>query len=333
MRYVFFVNPSAGKGRAAQKLVPAIHAYFSQQAKGPYRVVLTGSNQECRQLAREEAAKGGEARLYACGGDGTLNAVVNGVQGYGNVAVGLFPCGTANDFVRSFGAEKDFLDVQAQICGQDYPIDLIRTETGVAVNQCSAGMDAEVCANKERFQQWPLVQGKSAYLLSLLYCFFSKIRYRFQVSIDGAPPLEGDFLFAVAANGRYCGGGFQSAPGASVRDGKLDCLLVKAVSRAKIISLLGHYTKGTHVQLKDICTFVRASRLEVASQVPAAVNEDGEVRRAEKVCFEVLPLALRFIVPGPCTEREKEAKAKTEKSKQVAAVGIAPEMAGTDKGR
>ena len=59
----------------------------------------------CRKI-EQEAAAGQPLRVYACGGDGTLNECVCGAVGCDNVAVTHYPCGTGNDFVRCFGAER-----------------------------------------------------------------------------------------------------------------------------------------------------------------------------------------------------------------------------------
>ena len=53
-------------------------------------------------------------RIYACGGDGTLNEAVAGAAGFGNAAVTHYPMGSGNDFLRMFGPDAcRFYDLRA----------------------------------------------------------------------------------------------------------------------------------------------------------------------------------------------------------------------------
>ena len=52
-----------------------------------------------------------EVRVIACGGDGTINEVFNGAVGHPNASVTCYPCGSGNDFVKSFGGAEKFLNI------------------------------------------------------------------------------------------------------------------------------------------------------------------------------------------------------------------------------
>lgn len=329
MRHIFLVNPKAGKGRAAKEFVPAVHAYFKQHGRDPYGVVMIESAEQAEQTARKYAAAGGEVRLYACGGDGTADSVLNGMQGYPNAALGFVPFGTANDFIRTFGSAEDFQNIDAQVRGEEWEIDLIRCADRYALNQCSMGMDADVCAHKDRFSALPLISGQPAYVLSLLYCLCSPIKHHLWVTVDGET-FEGDFLFAVAANGRFCGGGFQSAPGASVTDGMLDCLMVRAVSRANVLRLMPRYAQGTHLTL-PVCKLLRGRSMTICSASETAVNQDGEVHFAQRAVFTAVPKGVKFIVPGPCREKIKEKKRRASARRAAALAAPAQTAAHAER--
>ena len=89
MRHIFIVNPTAGQAKAQRELAQRIRA----QVPGG-EVVYTNGPGHARQLAREAGAAGEPARLYACGGDGTLNEVGNGAAGVPTLAVTNVPLGT-----------------------------------------------------------------------------------------------------------------------------------------------------------------------------------------------------------------------------------------------
>ena len=89
MKHIFIVNPAAGKSDRTAEYRKMIEAAFAPRGLS-YELLVSGAPGECRTLARQAAQSGEEVRLYACGGDGTLNEVVNGVVGYDNAAVTHF---------------------------------------------------------------------------------------------------------------------------------------------------------------------------------------------------------------------------------------------------
>lgn len=75
-----------------------------------------------------QAAQTGEpVRIWACGGDGTLNEVVNGAAGFDNAAITCVPKGTGNDFLKVFGPNyRDlFYDLEALAAGPQTTLDLM----------------------------------------------------------------------------------------------------------------------------------------------------------------------------------------------------------------
>lgn len=314
MRNVFIVNPNAGKPGRAAALCEHIRSRFSEIG-GKYKIHIAKNRSDGRELALQEASKGDEVRIFACGGDGTAFHVLNGMTGFKNAALGIIPCGTANDFIKYFGEKSHdiFSDIGAQLSGCVRRVDAVKALGQYALNQCSIGMDADVCANKDRFSRLPLIDGQAAYIMSLFYCFLSSIKNRLTIQIDKSEPVTGDFLFAVAANGRYYGGGFKSAPDAILDDGMIDCLAIDSVSRLKIASLLKCYTRGDHVG-KPFCHLKRGKRMTVTAKKETAVNMDGEVYMTKEVTFEAAPNAVRLVVPRGCEDAPFANKPKNGKT-------------------
>ena len=146
MEQVFFINPVAGKRDASAELVPRIQAAARQLQLPQPQIVVTQYAGQAREAARRYAASGTPVALYACGGDGTLNELVQGAAGSANVAVGCVPCGSGNDYVRNFGAagQAPFLDFAAQLQAQPCRVDLLQTSLGIGIDICAAGLDAQV---------------------------------------------------------------------------------------------------------------------------------------------------------------------------------------------
>lgn len=304
MRYVFIVNPAAGKGSAAKRIIPEIEAYFAKHATLSWEIYQTAAAGDGMAYAEKVAATGEPVRFYACGGDGTLYEVVNGVYKYPNAAVGIIPLGSGNDFARVFGGSDKLFDIEAQVCGETVPFDLIDAGGHVAINQCSMGLDAEVCAKQAYFKKLPGVGGEFAYTMSLFYCLFRRLKSEFKIVVDDKDTYEGTMLFSLCANGRWYGGGYKGAPKAVPNDGLLDFVMVrKTVGRLKLVGLVGKYKRGEHLNW-DFTEFVRGKKMQIFSKNPAAVNVDGECEYVRESTFQILEGALQVIVPDRAAYRK-----------------------------
>ncbi|MBQ8533998.1 MAG: diacylglycerol kinase family lipid kinase [Clostridia bacterium] len=296
MRYVFIINPVSGKGAAQKKILPKIEEYFKDKDLD-YTVYVTSFQREGVALARKEAEKGDKVRIFACGGDGTTFDVLNGIAGHDNAELCVIPGGSGNDLLKYFGDASAFTDIDELIKAESYPIDLIKVGDWYAVNVCSMGLDAEICLAKDRYLKWKFVSGEMAYKIACIHCFLNKTKNHFKITADDGSVTEGDFLFAIGANGSYYGGGFHAAPPANISDGILDYITIKTVSKFRFIKLLGVYRRGGHIGL-DICTHKRVRKMTVECKKDATVNMDGEIITARKIDFEIVPGALKFVVPN-----------------------------------
>ena len=73
MRHLFIINPAAGKRRSSARLEELLG-----KLSFPCERVYTSQAGDARRFAEEAVRQGEPVRIYACGGDGTLNEVVNG---------------------------------------------------------------------------------------------------------------------------------------------------------------------------------------------------------------------------------------------------------------
>ena len=299
MRHVFIVNPAAGKTQKAVDLIPRIEAYFAEHG-GEYEILTTEKPGDATELAREVCAKGTPVRLYACGGDGTLVETAAGVRDCAWAQLTAVPCGSANDYIRSFGTEADFMDLPRLIQGEAREVDGIRCGDYLSLNICAIGMDATVAWKMVKYKHWPLVSGPMAYNLAVVDTFFHRLGVKQRVVMDtpeGQIVKEGQFLFSLAASGQYYGGGYHAAPTSVPDDGLLDFVLVDKIGRLDILKFLGTYRAGKHLGL-PIVHHCRGTRMEVVCETPAAVTADGECFEADRITFELVRGAFRFVVPA-----------------------------------
>ena len=303
MKHIFVVNPTAGKkGRDAQQILPQIHNYCKAQGLD-YEVYCTKCGGDGLRFVRETCEKPHEdtLRFYACGGDGTIFEVVNGAYQFENIEVAALPLGSGNDFIRLFGTKEQLANVEAQVNGTAIPLDLIRCGDKIAINECSMGMDAEVCKKQSDFKKLPLVSGEMAYTFSALWALMKKAGNTFTISVDDGPAVKQRVIFCFVGNSRWYGGGYMGGPLAMPNDGLLDIIVVrKEMSRLKLLTLLGAYKKGQHLAW-DVTHFVRGQKITVHAEEPAVVNVDGECEVVTDCTMEIIPAGIRFVVPANST--------------------------------
>ena len=314
MRHVFIVNPVSGKADASGSLVPQIIQAAARQVV-EYEILLTERPGHGVELARQQAEQGEPVRLYACGGDGTLNEVLRGAYGFENAQTACVPCGSGNDFVRNFGGSAPFLDLENLIQGDAVPMALIETDQGLAAAICSAGLDAQVAYGIPKFRRIPLCGGSMAYKLSILQAVSGPLGHRLRVCADDEV-ITGDFLMLALCNGATYGGGFLAATQACMNDGLLELVLVRNISRLPIARRIGDYQKGLHMQggqvapaYRDIIIArkVRRLQLDTLDGNPIVVTRDGECAPYNSLRARVLPAAAQIVLPRSVLSAERPA--------------------------
>lgn len=299
MRHVFILNPAAGKKSLALSLIPEIKQAFLTATEQP-TIHITDQPGKATALARAEVEKGDRVRVYACGGDGTLLEVATGIMGAENAELACIPCGSGNDFVRTMPCGDRFRNVAAQVAGVARPIDAICCNDRLSMNLCSMGMDADVGAKMVDFKHLPLVSGSMAYNLAVASVFFGRLGSKLRVEMEtenGPVYRKGEYMFALAANGRYYGGGYHGSPNSKPDDGVLDFVLVKKISHLKVLRFLGKYKNGDHLGL-PFCESFRGTKMTVYADEPTVVSADGECFKTKNVTFSILPGAISFVFPA-----------------------------------
>ncbi len=292
MKTVFIINPHAGKEIVQTRLISEL------KSRG-IEYYLTEYAGHGSKLARELAEKGEEIRIFSCGGEGTNYEVLSGIVGMKNVTMGIVPCGTGNDFLKYFNNNSAFLDLNDQLEGTEFYIDLIKVSSEgkeyYSLNSCSAGMDAMVCENAVKFKKLPLLN-KFSYELAIVYTLFQKFGKKINFHIDGKEYNGVPSLFAVCANAPFYGGGYKCAPRANPSDGYLNYSIIATKSKLKLITILNKYKKGTHIDL-DICIHGECKEMVYNADSPITFNIDGEVYKFKDVVCSVVTKGLKLSLP------------------------------------
>jgi diacylglycerol kinase family enzyme len=217
------------------------------------------------------------------------------------VEFGVIPSGSGNDFVRNFTNRKAFLDIDAQIDGEAHSYDLIRCNDDYCVNMVNIGFDCSVVIEADRFRKFKFISPGISYILGVVMgFFFRKLGTRMRIIFDDGKVIDENLVLTAIGNGKFCGGGFQCCPLASLKDGLLDICIIQKVTRPTFIKLVGSYKDGTFLVKKNSQKFFRYIRtnhfrMEFPNEQPVCI--DGEITSAKSVDFTVIPGGFNFVLP------------------------------------
>ena len=300
MKHLFIVNPVAGKSKPEDKmrLIHESIGRLPESVRGAeFEIYVTSAPMDAAAKIKDEAKRCGDLRVYACGGDGTLNECVNGAAGLENVAVTHFPCGTGNDFIRTFGEEKErFFNLSELMTGEIRPIDIIKCNDRYAVNICSLGIDARVGTDVHKYSGIPLIGGPTGYVISLMANYIKGVHQPMTVRVDGmtcGPELN----LVCVCNGRFYGGGFNPTNDSRPDDGLMDVLVASGVNRAKLLGVIMSYAKAKYRRFPQYITYVRTRHLEVDCRGEEVINIDGEAAYSKRAVMDLIPGGVNFIFP------------------------------------
>ncbi len=236
--------------------------------------------------------------IVAGGGDGTLNQVVAALlaadAGPDDVAVGVLPLGTANDFAAGLALPAEDPAAALAICaeGEIRTIDAARVNERVFINLATGGTVTQI--TREADPRAKRLLGGAAYLVAGASHIGRLSPSKARFSADGFS-WEGDFLAMAIGNGRLAGGGVALCPEARLDDGLLDLSLFPQPDADHVLGLLSRMLSETEAPLESYAETARFSSLTVESDAQLSLNLDGEPMSADRLKVEVLPGAIRFV--------------------------------------
>lgn len=309
---LIIVNPKSAGGSTKRKwaeIASDVRTHF-----GPFNVAFTKKRGDGIELAKR-AIENGRTFLIACGGDGTINEIANGILESGeDVELGILPSGTGGDFRRTIGVPSGIREAaRALKTGITVLIDVgkitfqnFENETIIRyfLNVSSFGLAASIIERVKSSSSlnWlPLdsVRGRASFALSTLQEVIGLDYVTVRINIDDDEAKTLNTVNFCVANARYFGGGMLIAPNAKLADGFLDVINIGDIGTAKII--LNAYTlyRGTHLDLPEVKDRL-AKRIELApadSKQEIHLETDGELPGKLPAVYEIVPKALKIRVP------------------------------------
>ena len=295
MCHLFIINPSAGKKKSTRLLEENI-----RKLSVPYEIALTRQAGDARRIAREAAESGQEVRIYACGGGGTLNEVVNGAAGYGNAAVTNVPIGTGNDFLKIFGKKcrARFSDLEALSKGPQAAMDLIDCNGHLGIDIVCTGLDARIAVDKDTYNGFPLITGIGAYAISAVVNVLHKGIGVPTVVDCGDLHFDGETALVCVCSGRYYGGGFMPVGDNMPDDGLLEVLVVRKVSRLTFFRLVSKYGAGKYRDYPDLIWYRQGHDVTVKGQQKLVAVVDGEPVWSRELRIGLSDKKVNFFYPA-----------------------------------
>lgn len=295
----FLVNPASQNGATGRRWPELAHRAAQLGLTG--EALFSERPNHLIELARDAVARGA-TRIVAVGGDGTLNEAVNGVAG-SNVDLATIPLGTGMDFVRTFGIPTKFEDAVRVAAGSSVrTIDAgrvrYRTWAGEEAerwfaNMGSVGMSGAVAQRANGMSK--ALGGRATFFYALVRVFLEWQNSEVTVTLDDAE-RRGRMHDVIVANGRYAGGGMKLAPCAEPDDGAFDVVLIGDVSKFDFATQAPGIYRGRHVKHPKV-EVLRSRQVNVTAAEQLPIELDGEQVGTTPVTFELVPGALRLLVP------------------------------------
>ena len=320
--FILIANPISGKGKA-KSIAEQAHAALTEAGKQG-QLILTSAAGDAKRFA-EETVSDGARFVIACGGDGTLHEVVNGIATVPDVTLGVLPCGRGNDFAAAIGVPlKPEAAIATLLSGTAIHVDLgccyqnSRQPSAVSSQQegvtlpenlltdrrqpmadcyfvtiATCGYDTEV--SRRAAKGTPLFAGTASYAYAAVETLF----YYDPPTVH----LEGDFgtyegpllLAATGITSRY-GGGFQIVPDARIDDGLFDVCIVRPVSSLTVLRLLVTLFWGGHVGHPAV-SIHQTRTLKIETDPPMLLYADGEPMCETPATIEIIKDGLVVMAP------------------------------------
>ena len=232
--------------------------------------------------------------IITLGGDGTINEVVNMCIGH-DVAIGLIPTGTGNDFAKNFDYKnfkiEDTFDISIR------PIDLIKVNGKYCVNVTSLGFDTEVLKTAYDYLDKDKSLGKRAYLKAVgdrvKNLTYQDLSIKLNLADSGEICLKDEFLVSAICNGGYYGSGFNPAPDAKIDDGIINFVTARRFPKWQLIPLILKYKQGKHQSSKYLDEYLVKSG-QIKSDKDFLANIDGEIFSTNSLDFEIVSNAINW---------------------------------------
>lgn len=285
-RVLILYNVKAGRGRIRRRM-DAIESQFVAAGWTPVPKMLRFGENPFDNLEGEYDL------VVVCGGDGTINYVVNAMRRKGvDYPLGLIPAGTANDFAGAIGMHRNPIKAAQQIIeGEVEALDCGKVNDLYFVNIFSFGLFTTTSQHTPDNLKHHI--GKAAYLIEGSKELHNREYIPLHIVYDEGE-MDVESVMTLIFNGETAGR-FPLARNASVRDGLLDCVLMRKCGTFEgAWAAVKYLVNGRE---NEEVVHIRSSKLAITSPLSPLTDMDGQPSAEFPLEIECLKGALRVVVP------------------------------------
>lgn len=296
-KILYFINPVSGPRRRSS--LQQIITKKTQEQNISFEITAAERNGYYPYL-REKIKKEKITDVVICGGDGTINQVAAALLGI-DLNIGIIPAGSGNGLAFAAKIPKQAAKaLQIIFNGKSSRIDAFHINNHFGCMLCGIGFDAQVAHDFALDKQ----RGLATYVKQSIRNFVKASPYTFDITIK-EKTFSTEAFFISIANSNQFGNNFTIAPKASLDDGLLDIIIVKKMSKARLLwAVLQQIRSGkvvhseeSNLQKKDVLYF-QTDTLIINNPLLAPLHIDGEPAATDiKFTIKILPSAFRLIRP------------------------------------
>ncbi len=297
LRVFVLVNARSGGCRSTSDVRRALHEHL-----GPIGQAFTVHELEEREEIRAvvcQAARDGYDVIIAAGGDGTVSAVANGMI-HVEARLGIIPLGTANVLARELGIPLEIAGASALIAGPHElaSVDAMKVGGTHYFTQIGVGIDAAMIRDTSHEEKKRL--GVLAYIRRLIGHLLGASSRRLSIRVDGRRLRQTAIQLLVANCGTLGASGLRWGPDIRPDDGRIDVCILRARTILDSLRLFVSVLTGSQPEDPDITYRTASQAVAVHASPPLPVQGDGELLGQTPITVQVVPRALRVIVPSRC---------------------------------
>ena len=279
-------NPKAGKGRIRRKMDAVEEVFFTAGYTPVPKMLRFGENPF-------DSLDGEYELVVICGGDGTINYVVNAMKTRGlDYLLAIIPAGTANDFAGAIGMHSNPVKAARQIVeGQQDRVDCGRVNGLYFINIFSFGMFTTTSQHTPEHLKQHI--GKAAYIIEGSKELHNREYIPLHIVHDGGE-MDINSVITLIFNGETAGR-FPLARNASIRDGLLDFVALRKCGNLEgLLSVTKYLLNGKE---NDDVIHITSSKFEITSPLSPLTDMDGQPSAEFPLTIECLPANLKIITP------------------------------------
>lgn len=300
MKHIFIINPIAGGKDMSEEIRNEAEEICGQLGHECLFFIVEYEGNEAQITEKVcDAFRGETIRLYACGGSGTFQRVMEAAKRFKDAQLAVYPCGFTNDILKCFRDSEPFYKLKNIITGEPLAIDVADFDGIRFCNALSIGMTARIIGDIDSYSFITKFHRNFPYWFSSIVDVLTKHAIPYEIDIDGKD-YSGKYLLVSAFNGCVYGGNISPAKNAKPNDGYLDFVMFKKVGTIEATTCIGAFCNGDIEKLGDRMIVVRGRKMKIRQidSKEMTCNIDGEFYKTSGMTeISIKKNGLKIIVP------------------------------------